>query len=223
MGDYALEAVHARPLGRVALLVTIIALAHPQEVGREPLNASFGACLGRDRPDVLVARPHRRADLVAVADVGREIVLLDHIAHVIADLRRHGDRRPDPGLEAIAEGVEIAVGADARKPVAEPCAAKRILRLEDHIAAVRALGLQVIGAADARDSAPRRSARRSAGCPSRRGRRRASLTRASMVSPRELYLFVVGAHYSRVLSPMARHIVGGDSARRCPSSRRSPP
>ena len=53
-------------------------------------------------------------DAVVVADVAAEVVLVDHLAHVLQDLGRGRDRRAGPGLEAVAEGVEVAVGADAR-------------------------------------------------------------------------------------------------------------
>ena len=91
-------------------------------------------------------------DPVPVADVPREIVLVDHLAHVGEDFVRGRDRRADPRLEAVAEGVEVAVGADARIAVGQPGAAEALLALEHDKARVRELLGQVIGAADAGDA-----------------------------------------------------------------------
>ena len=65
---------------------------------------------------------------VVVADMGREVVFLDHLAHVFPDGFRRGDGLPRPGLEAIAKGVEIAVGANTWVFVGEPGAAEAALR-----------------------------------------------------------------------------------------------
>jgi hypothetical protein len=50
---------------------------------------------------------------VVISDVRAEMVLVDDLAHVPEDLGRRRDRRAGPRLEAIAEGIQIAVGADA--------------------------------------------------------------------------------------------------------------
>ena len=89
---------------------------------------------------------------MAIADVAREVVILDHLAHIVQDLLGGGDRRAGPGLEAVAEGEEIAVGADPGKFVREPGPAEALLRLKHHEAGARELLDQVIGAADARDA-----------------------------------------------------------------------
>jgi hypothetical protein len=85
---------------------------------------------------------------VAVADVPAEVVLLDHLAHVGQDLVGGGDRLAGPRLEAIAEGVEVAVGADAGILVGQPGAAETLLRFQDDEAAIGHLVGQVIGAAN---------------------------------------------------------------------------
>ena len=69
-------------------------------------------------------------DLVPVADMPAEVVLVDDLAHVVQDLGCGRDRRAGPGLEAIAEGVEVAVRADARIAVRDPGAAEALLRFE---------------------------------------------------------------------------------------------
>jgi hypothetical protein len=57
-----------------------------------------------------------------------EVVLVYDLAHVFQDFRCRRDRRGGPGLEAIAEGVEVAVRADARIFVRDPGAAEAFLR-----------------------------------------------------------------------------------------------
>src|SRR5207248_10260440 len=131
------------PFGGVALGVTVVALAHPQEVGGEAHRLAGIGPGGFDRPQILSARPARRRDPVPVADMASEIVVLDHLAHIAADLGGRRDRRAGPRLEAIAEGVEVAVGADARKAVGPPRPAEALLRLEDDKAGAGALRRQV--------------------------------------------------------------------------------
>ena len=87
-----------------------------------------------------------------VADVTSQIVLLDHLAHVTEDFFRRRDRHAGPWLEAVAEGVQVAVGADARISMRHPGTAERILRFQHHEAHVRALLCHVICAANAGDA-----------------------------------------------------------------------
>ena len=152
MDDPALEGLHPRPLGRVALRVAVIALAHPEEVRGEADRLAGVRPRALERPEILLARPAGRGDPVPVADVRAEVVLVDDLAHVGEDLRGRRDRRAGPGLEAIAEGVEVAVGADARIAMGDPRAAEAFLRLEDDEARAGALLGEVIGATDAGNS-----------------------------------------------------------------------
>src|SRR5262249_26421881 len=96
----------------------------------------------------------RRNDLVPVADVTGKIVLLDDLAHVCQDLGRGGDRRTRPGLEAVAKGVQIAVGANAGIAMGPPRAAEAFLRVKRDETLVRALLFKVIGRTDAGDPGP---------------------------------------------------------------------
>src|SRR3954451_18846632 len=152
--DPAAEPVHPRPLGRVALRVPVVALAHPEEAGREAHRLAGVRPDGLDRPEALRARPARREDPVPIADVRPEVVLLDDLAHVLEDLGCGRDRRTGPGLEAVAEGVEVAVRPDARVAVGEPGAAEAGLGLEDGEAGSGALPREVVGATDAGDARP---------------------------------------------------------------------
>ena len=89
-----------------------------------------------------------------IADVVRQVVLVDDFAHVAEDLGRGGDRCAGPRLEAVAESVEIAVGADARIAMGEPGATKAFLRFEDDKAHARTLLGEVIGGANPRNPGP---------------------------------------------------------------------
>ena len=91
---------------------------------------------------------------MAITDVPAEAVLVDDFADVAQDLGSGRDGRAGPRLEAIAKGVEIAVGTYAGISVGEPGAAKAFLRFEDDKARPRALHCQVIGCADAGDACP---------------------------------------------------------------------
>ena len=69
---------------------------------------------------------------MVVADVCVEVVLVDDLAHVPEDLVGTGDGRPRPRLEPVPEGVQVAVGADARIPVHEPGATEALETFEHH-------------------------------------------------------------------------------------------
>ena len=154
MHDLALESLHAVPVRRVALGMPVVALAHPQEVRGETHRLSGVAAHRHDRPEVVLAGPACRGDLVAIADVAAEIVLLDHLAHVAHDLGGRRDRSAAPWLEAIAEGVQVAVGTDARIAMGEPRAAEARLRFQDDEPRPGALLRQVVGTPDTGDTCP---------------------------------------------------------------------
>src|SRR5258708_39461581 len=125
----------------------VVALAHPEEVCSE---ANRFAAVGPDSfdgPEIVLARPPRRGNLVLVADVGAEVVFLDHLAHIAENLSGGRDRRAGPWLEAVAEGVQVAVGADAGIAVGKPGSAETRLRFEHDKACRRALRGQVRGRA----------------------------------------------------------------------------
>src|SRR5882757_6289193 len=107
--------------------MAIIALAHPEEIGGE--GPRFAAILidRFDGPQPGFAGPTRRVDAMAIANVLCEIVLVDHLAHIGANFRRGRNRRTGPRLEAVTEGVQIAVGPDARIFMGPPGAAITLL------------------------------------------------------------------------------------------------
>ena len=152
MDDPALEVLHPFPFRRIALRMPVVALAHPEEVRRETDFIAGVGARGLDRPAVVLARPAGRGNPVAVANVTAEVVLCDDFAHVGEDLGCGRDRRTGPGLEAVAERIEVAVRPDAGIAVRQPGPAEAFLRFEDDEARVGALLGEVVGAADAGDS-----------------------------------------------------------------------
>src|SRR5262245_37559090 len=154
MNDGPFECLHPLPLGRVSLRVSVVALAHPQKVGGETDRLPGIHPGGIDGPEILLTRPAGGGDLVPVADMWAEFVLIDDFAHVAEDIGCSSDRGTGPWLEAITEGIQIAVGADARKAVREPGTPEARLGLEDHKARPRTLCGEVIGRADPRDTGP---------------------------------------------------------------------
>ena len=86
MDDLALEVVHALPFGRVAFGVAVIALAHPQEIGGDAEGLAVSVRVPSMVHRLSLLDQLARRDLVAVADVRAEIVLVDHLAHIFEDL-----------------------------------------------------------------------------------------------------------------------------------------
>ncbi len=99
-----------------------------------------------------LARPTRTGHAVVVADVPGQVVFVDDLAHVLQDLLARGYRRARPRLEAVAERIEVAVGAGSGEPVHQPCPTKALQSLQDHKAAAGALAQKVARGADARNA-----------------------------------------------------------------------
>ena len=154
MDDLSLVVGHAVPGRGIALALAVITLAHPKEIGLEGQGLAGLFPVGGDRPLGLLFRPVSGGDLPAIADMLVDPMLFDHILHIAQDLVGRGDGRADPGLETIAEGEEIAVGANARIGMGRPGAAEGLQRLQNDIGLVGALFLQVAGRADARNPRP---------------------------------------------------------------------
>jgi hypothetical protein len=103
---------------------------------------------------MVLARPAGRGDPVVVADVLREVVLLDDLVEVVEDLVSPRDRRSTPRLVPVAVGEQVAVRADTGVAVRPPRAAPVVLRLQDGERALRELLAQVVRRVDAGDSGP---------------------------------------------------------------------
>ncbi len=102
-----------------------------------------------DRPAGVVARPLRAGHERVEADVPIDPVLRDGLAQVGHDRRPVGNRLfRFPGLEAEAERLHVAVGADAGVLEEVPRAADVGAAFEDDVGAIRAQGLQVVAGAN---------------------------------------------------------------------------
>ena len=152
MQDDALEPIHAFPPRLVRLGVVVIALAHPQEAGRESQLLPGVAPGDIDGPPAVPGGPAGRSDPVLVADVPAEIVLVNDLVEVGEDLLTRRDRRAAPGLEPVAVGEQVAVGAHTRIPVGPPGSASVVLRVQDDEGPFGELVPQVVRGADTRDA-----------------------------------------------------------------------
>src|SRR4029077_5747201 len=126
MDNGAPEAFPALELGGVALLVAVVAGAHQEEVAGEPDGLAGLRPHRLDRPRGVLARPARARRAMAETDVAVHVVLGGRLTHVVEDRRTVGDGlRLPPGLEAVAQRVHVAVGADAGIAEEIPGAAHR--------------------------------------------------------------------------------------------------
>jgi hypothetical protein len=132
--------------------MAIVALAQEEETRGEPHRLAGVGAHGVDGPAVVCAGPARAVDPVTVANVAGQIVLVDDLAHVLEDLGSRGDGRADPRLEAIAERIEVAVGADPRESMGDPGPAEALLGLEHDETGAGALLREVVRGADAGDA-----------------------------------------------------------------------
>src|SRR5207247_1028868 len=104
-------------------------------------------------PSLVLARPARALDLVAIADVLVDAVHRRRVAQVLEDRWAVGDRlRVRPRPERIAERVHVRVRANARVTEEVPRPAERLATFEDRVRLRRAVRLQVIRGADPGDS-----------------------------------------------------------------------
>ena len=88
-------------------------------------------------------------DMVTIADVPRQIIFGDDFAHIAQDFFGSGDGRAAPGLEPIAEGMQVTIRTNAGIFMRPPGAAEAFLILKHNKALVWALGGEVIGRANA--------------------------------------------------------------------------
>jgi hypothetical protein len=151
MNDFSLKACGAREFRRVAARIRVIAAAHEQEIAGVADDTFLRPHLGFHRPARIRRRPVGAFDYAVKADVSVDAVVARRLAHIFADRRPVGDRfRLAPGLERIAQRVHVGIRTDAGIAEQIPCAADGIAAFEDRIGFLRAIGLQMIGRADAR-------------------------------------------------------------------------
>src|SRR6185436_20895032 len=105
----------ALEVGKVALVVAVVAGAAVQERAREAHALPGLGALRLDLPARGVARPVRADDLVVEPDVTLHAVVARRGADVLADRGSVGDRLALlPRAEVVAERVHVGVRADAR-------------------------------------------------------------------------------------------------------------
>ena len=128
--DLPAEALDARELRRVALVVAVVAGARVQEAAGQPDR--LAGALDLDRPARVGRGPRGRHHAVTEPDVPVDPVLARRVADVIQDRRAVDDRaRPGPRAERVAEREHVGVGAGAGEAEEVPRPADRLARLED--------------------------------------------------------------------------------------------
>ena len=152
VGQHAAKGVHAGPLRNMRILVIVIALAHPQKVAGKGQASAVRFARRRHCPLVILGGPTAVGDPVTVANVLVNTVFLDHLTHVFEDCLGASDGCISPRFEAIAEGIKVRIRAYTRVFVRFPSTAEGILHFENTVALVRALLLQMIRLADARNA-----------------------------------------------------------------------
>ena len=136
------ESLHASPIRRVAFLMPVVTLAHPEKIRGEANGRAVAPAASLQRPEIVGARPLRAANSVAIANVSIEAIVIDDVAEIGENLGSGRDRLADPWLEAVAKSVEVAIRPDAGIAVGDPGAPKTVLGFEDHEARRRTLGLE---------------------------------------------------------------------------------
>src|ERR1700733_14176597 len=109
VNDPSFESLHAFPLGRVAFLVPVVSLAHPEKIRSEANGRAIALPASLQRPEIVGARPACARNPVPVTNVGVEAIVVDDLAEIGENLLSGRDRFADPWLETIAERVEVAV------------------------------------------------------------------------------------------------------------------
>src|SRR5579864_6412433 len=131
--------------------MTVISLAHPKEISCNAKGCLVFAARALNGPACVFARPRCRMDFMLVANVRRQVVFGDYLSHVLQNFVGGCDGWTDPGLEAITERVEIAVGTNARIAVHEPSATETFQSFQDDEAMTLALCGHMVRPTDAGD------------------------------------------------------------------------
>ena len=136
-------------VGSVAAVVPVIAGAQLEEAAGQ-LPFALG-CRDRDGPARIVARPARRGDPLAEADMPIDPGFGGGILQVRQDRRAIRDRLlAGPRPEPIAEREHVGVGADAGIAEQVPGPAQPLAPLQDRKAAAGRQPLEMVRRADAR-------------------------------------------------------------------------
>ena len=132
MHDLAPEAIDAVELGRVALVVAVVAGAGEEEAARQLGGLTGVGAFDLHGPARIVRRPLGADDAVVVADLVVDPMLPRRLADVVQDRSAVDDRpRPAPRAERIAEREHVRVRADAGIAEELPRPTAHPTRLED--------------------------------------------------------------------------------------------
>ena len=152
VNDESLVRLHVGPLRRVPMRMLVVALTHPDKVGghfEDFIGVEISHAHG---PQIGLARPLGALDTMAVVNVLFQIVLIQDFTEISTNLIGGGNGAAGPRLEAIPEGVEIAVGTNTGISVHVPGAAEALVRFVDCECRSRPLRLQVIRRTDSGNS-----------------------------------------------------------------------
>ena len=154
VGDPAPESLGPLELRQVALVVGEVAASRPRRSRRSCCTVSPVSVRSTSTSQRDSAEDHSILDDALIeADPAIDPALLGRLADVGEDRVAVGERpRPLPGLEPEAEGVDVGIAANAGIAVEVPGAPRDAPRLEDRVAAARALPLEVMGGADPGDA-----------------------------------------------------------------------
>ena len=151
VNDGAREVLDAGELGRVGIVVVVVAGAEEDEAAAVALGlAFFGDVHG---PGVGGGIPIGGTHLSAETDVGIDTVLVGGVIHVVADLVAVGDvLLTGPGFPWPAQGEDRGVRAHARVAEQIPGATDAVTTLEDDVSG-RAVALaEMVGGAKSGDT-----------------------------------------------------------------------
>ena len=144
MDNLTLIVIEPLPIRRVTFLVLVVALAHPQKVGRN--RDLFPGVFANTfyRPLLVFTGPVGRVNPMLVSDVLIEVILFDDFLHIRQDFCRSRDGRAGPRLEPVAKGIEIAIRSNAWILMHEPGSAETFQPFQYDEALVRTLCLEVV-------------------------------------------------------------------------------
>ncbi|MNR01964.1 hypothetical protein D3C85_1178000 [compost metagenome] len=149
MDDLPTETLDALEGRSETLVVAIVAAGGEQPAAGEEAALAAGVILHQHLPAGALAAPVCRDHALAVADMPLDAMLGDGLAQVAHDGASVGDGLLVlPGLELVAEGVEVGVGADAGITEQVPGATQVVAGFQYLEAPGRLLALQVAGGAD---------------------------------------------------------------------------
>ena len=130
--NLATEITFVREVRFVALIIIVVAGTPDHEVGGVVLGFAGFFVQGREFPAFVDARPVRRFDGQAKANVALNVVFPRGLRHIILDrrtIRQH--LATSPGAEVVAEGEHVRIRADTRVTEQVPGATQGLTALKD--------------------------------------------------------------------------------------------